>query len=300
MGAASSVTAVTVDTSAPNAPTLGVFSSDGKALSGSTTVDDFLLKGNAEANSLVKVYDAGKQIGSATAKGDGTWSYQTGHLSNGDHKFAAIASDIAGNAGAASAAKAISVIDPPSATSGVGLTDIFQWSSNSLVIKGTADAYSQVKIFDGSKTIGTVKTNADGDWWFGTGSVSSSTVHTFTAKGLDSSGQVVSSSGSAIVGDYGANTLKGTSADDIFIGNGHPDTFVFAPNFGNDTIKDFRASGPSHDVLQFSKSVFDNFAEILSHATQSGQDVVIATGNDSLTLKNTKIDALDRSDFHFV
>ncbi|MGP9813805.1 Ig-like domain-containing protein [Rhodopseudomonas sp. NSM] len=299
-GAASSVTAVTVDTSAPNAPTLGVFSSDGKALSGSTTVDDFLLKGTAEANSLVKIYDAGKQIGSATAKGDGTWSYQTGDLSNGDHKFAAIASDSAGNASAASSAKSISVIDPPSATSGVDLTDAFQGWNNSLVIKGTADAYSQIKIFDGSKTIGTVKANADGDWWFGTGAVSSSTVHTFTAKGLDSSGQVASSSGSTIVGTYGANTLKGTSADDILIGNGHRDTFVFAPDFGNDTIKDFCASGPSHDVVQFSKSVFDSFADILSHATQSGQDVVIAAGNDSLTLKNTKIGALDKSDFQFV
>ena len=179
------------------------------------------------------------------------------------------------------------------------MTNAYQGWNNSVVIKGTADAYSQIKIFDGAKAIGSVKANADGDWSYGTGSISSKYVHSFSAQELDKAGQVVSTSGSAIVGTRGADTLKGTSGDDTFIGNGHPDTFVFAPNFGNDTIKDFRASGPSHDVVQFSKSMFDNFADVLSHATQSGQDVVIASGHDSLTLKNTKIGALDKSDFHF-
>ena len=43
----------------------------------------------------------------------------------------------------------------------------------------------------------------------------------------------------------------------------------------------------------------NGFANVLSHATQVGQDVVIATGNDSLTLKNVKLGALDSHDFHF-
>jgi hypothetical protein len=298
-GAASAVTKVTIDTHAPATPSLGVFTADGKALNGPTTVADVTLKGTAEANSLVKLYDADKLIGEATVKSDGSWSFNPGHLSDGDHKFAAIASDLAGNAGALSATKAISVIDPPAASAGIDLTKVYQGWHNSVVIKGTADAYSQIKIFDGTKEIGSVKANGDGDWSYGSGSVSSSYVHSFSAKELDKSGQVVSTSGSAILGTYGANTLKGTSGDDIFIGNGHPDTFVFAPNFGNDTIKDFRATGSAHDVVQFSKSMFDNFADVLSHATQSGQDVLITSGHDTLTLKNTKIGALDKSDFHF-
>ena len=46
--------------------------------------------------------------------------------------------------------------------------------------------------------------------------------------------------------------------------------------------------------------VFDSFADVLSHATQSGQNVVIADGaGDSLTLNNVKLAALDKHDFHF-
>lgn len=304
-GAASSVTKVTIDTHAPKAPSFGVFSTDGKVLSGPTTVDDVLLKGTAEGNNLINLYDAGKLIGSTTSKSDGTWSFDTGHLSDGNHKFTAVASDLAGNTSASSAAKAISVIDSPvSSTSpessaSIELTNVDQSSHNSVVIGGTASAHSQIKIFDGAKEVGSAKANADGDWSYNTGSVSAHKVHTFSAKEVDSSGHVVSTSGSAVMGTYGANTLKGTSGNDTFVGSWNSDTFVFAPNFGNDTIKDFRASGPSHDVVQFSKSMFDNFADVLAHATQSGHDVIISSGHDTLTLKNTKIGALDKSDFHF-
>jgi Ca2+-binding RTX toxin-like protein len=107
------------------------------------------------------------------------------------------------------------------------------------------------------------------------------------------------SSGQAIVGSNRGNTLVSTGGDDLLVGNGHSDTFVFAPNFGNDVIKDFNAWGSGHDTIQFSQSVFDSFATVLSHASQVGQDVVISAGADTLTLKNTKIGVLNSHDFHF-
>jgi tryptophan-rich protein/Big-like domain-containing protein/parallel beta helix pectate lyase-like protein len=116
---------------------------------------------------------------------------------------------------------------------------------------------------------------------------------------INSTGQVVATSGQVMVGTDRSNTLTSTTGNDVMVGKGGADTFVFASNFGKDVITDFTAGGPSHDTVQFSKSVFDSFASVLSHAAQSGQDVVISTGSDTLTLKNTKVDALHSNDFHF-
>ena len=183
--------------------------------------------------------------------------------------------------------------------SSVGLTTMYKNWSDIVTIKGVADANSQIKLYDGNTSLGTVNTAADGTWSFTTSSAVSDTVHTYAAKQIDSSGQVVGTSGNAILGSTGSNTLKGTSGDDIFVGGGQSDTFVFAAHFGRDIIRDFSASGTAQDTIQFSKTVFDNFASVLSHASQDGQDVVISTGSDTLTLKNTKLSALNSSDFQF-
>jgi hypothetical protein len=181
----------------------------------------------------------------------------------------------------------------------VNFSSLATSSSNVATMKGTADAFSQVKMYDGKAYIGTTTAGADGNWSFTSTSAMSDTVHTFNAVKVDSAGHTTASSGSVILGSTGSNTLTGTSGNDLFVGNGHPDTFVFAPNFGKDVIKDFSALGTTHDTIQFSKSVFSDFASVLNHASQVGQDVVISTGDDSLTLKNTKLGSLQSHDFHF-
>jgi Protein of unknown function (DUF642) len=239
---------------------------------------------------------AASSDGSHSSTATDTASGQTSSASSG---FTSTATDAAGNVSATSAAKGVTV-DPPASASAVGITDLSENSRDIVTIKGTADAHSQVKIYDGTQSVGTVSTGANGSWSYTSSSAVSNTVHTFTAQELDSTGHVVASSGSAILGSTGSNTLTGTGGNDLFVGNGHNDTFVFAPNFGNEVIMDFRAGGHSHDVIQFSKTVFDSFASVLAHATQTGQDVVIsADASDSVTLKNTKLGALNSHDFHF-
>jgi hypothetical protein len=296
----SSALAVTIDTHAPAAPTMAVYSQAGTAVGSTTTAGDLLLKGTAEANSTVSVLDGGKQIGTATTNGSGLWSFDTGHVADGNHSFTSTATDAAGNVSATSAAKGVTV-DAPASASAVGITGLSENHLSDIVtIKGTADAHSQVNIHDGTQSVGTVSTGADGTWSYTSSSAVSNTVHTYTAQEIDSTGHVVASSGSAILGSTGSNTLTGAGGNDLLVGNGHSDTFVFAPNFGKDVIADFSARGQTHDVIQFSKSVFDNFASVLAHATQAGQDVVIsADASDSVTLKNTKLSALNSHDFHF-
>ncbi len=68
------------------------------------------------------------------------------------------------------------------------------------------------------------------------------------------------------------------------------DTFVFADNWGNDTITDFVRG---EDQLDFTDAglTFANFTKELSH----GGDMVISYGGDSVTLLG--VAAIDDSDF---
>ncbi len=102
-------------------------------------------------------------------------------------------------------------------------------------------------------------------------------------------------------GGSGADRIDGgTGADKLFGGAGN-DTFVFNPGFGNDVIADFGDVTNNDDILEFSTSVFSDFAALQLATAQVGADIVItATGSDSLTIKNKTIATLDANDFHFV
>jgi Ca2+-binding RTX toxin-like protein len=161
---------------------------------------------------------------------------------------------------------------------------------------------AQLKLYDGTESLGSVRADSVGSWGFNTSALPES-VHTLSAQQIDSTGEMIAtSSAKAILGSTQSDTVTSTTGDDFFLGNGGSDTFVFADNFGNDTIKDFEANyavGWRHDSIEFDKSVFDDFGNMFSQASQAGQDVFISNGNDSLTLKNASLSALDHYDFHF-
>src|ERR1019366_5234277 len=75
-GVASSALSVTIDTTAPVAPSIASFSTDSGIVGDNITNDNTLtLTGTAEANSTIKVYDGATLLGSATANGSRAWSY---------------------------------------------------------------------------------------------------------------------------------------------------------------------------------------------------------------------------------
>ncbi|RXG91477.1 Ig-like domain-containing protein [Bradyrhizobium vignae] len=288
---ASTALDVTVDTAAPDAPVL---------LSDPTSHNRATVSGTAEAGSLIKLYEGTTLLGTATVASDGNWSVTTPNLKHGSHTFTATATDAAGNTSPLS-----QPIDPPIGHGGakdaatVEVTNVRQHWDHTATIKGTADPNSEIKLSDGTTSVGSVTTGADGKWSFQTSDLSGKS-HAFTAEQVDTAGHVVgTSSGAAMIGSGGSDTLTGSTGNDVMVGKAGADTFTFASNFGQDVIKDFAARGPAHDTIEFSKSVFDSFASVLSHAAQSGNDVVIATGSDTLTLKNTQLDKLNSHDFHF-
>ncbi len=104
-GTASAALNVTVDTTAPVAPSIASFSTDSGTVGDHITNDNTLtLTGTAEANSTVKVFDGATLLGSVTASGTGAWTYTTAALANGAHSLTATATDAAGNTGTASTA----------------------------------------------------------------------------------------------------------------------------------------------------------------------------------------------------
>ena len=85
-GVASAALAVTIDTTAPVAPTIASFSTDSGTVGDGITNDNTLtLTGTAEANATVKVYDGATLLGSAVANGSGAWSYTTAALAERPH-----------------------------------------------------------------------------------------------------------------------------------------------------------------------------------------------------------------------
>jgi hypothetical protein len=94
----------TIDTVAPNRPSIDSVTDDVGAIQGPIAnggiTDDSTptLAGKAEANSIVTVYDNGEKLGSATADADGKWNFTpTTPLAEGKHKFTVDATDKAGN-----------------------------------------------------------------------------------------------------------------------------------------------------------------------------------------------------------
>ena len=89
-----------IDTIAPAAPTIS-----GDSVSGNVVT----LKGAAEANSTITVFDNATQLGTASTNASGAWTFTTAALASGAQSFTAKATDGAGNVSPLSAALAVTL-----------------------------------------------------------------------------------------------------------------------------------------------------------------------------------------------
>jgi len=104
-----------------------------------------------------------------------------------------------------------------------------------------------------------------------------------------------------IEGNKFANIIEGAGGNDWLVGGGGTDTFAFFNSgFGKDVITDFDKRGD--DVIEFSTSVFSDFAAVQIALIAHHGDVIIETPDhlDSITLRNTAIASLTADDFKFV
>jgi Ca2+-binding RTX toxin-like protein len=94
------------------------------------------------------------------------------------------------------------------------------------------------------------------------------------------------------VGGAGNDSLTGGTGDD---------TFIFKPGFGLDTVQDFKDTANENDILEFSTSIFADFAAVQAAMTQVGADVLITVdASNTVTLKSVTLSNLGADDFRLV
>src|SRR5205823_1800407 len=102
-GSASAAIVVTVDSTAPAAPSLGATDQLGAAVANGATVaaSALTLSGSTEANDVITISDGATTLGTVSANGSGAWSFSVSHPSDATHLFGVTSTDLAGNVGAA-------------------------------------------------------------------------------------------------------------------------------------------------------------------------------------------------------
>ena len=103
-----------------------------------------------------------------------------------------------------------------------------------------------------------------------------------------------------ITGNGATNELNGFEGNDTLIGAGGNDIFVFTGSFGQDTITDFSAGPAAGDRIRLETSWMTDFADVLIHATDTANGVVIAKSGLSITLTGVTKAQLNANDFQFV
>ncbi|WP_454055963.1 Ig-like domain-containing protein [Cupriavidus sp. Marseille-Q8015] len=199
--------AFSVDTTAPEVPSIPVLRDDVGAMTGAVVAggatDDTTptLSGTTEAGATVDLYDNDTKIGTVTADENGAWSFMPETpLSDGDHSLTVTSTDAAGNASAASVPLAFTVdTTVPSAPAISGLTDDVGATTGAIpsggvtddampTLAGTTEAGATVELYDNDTMIGTVTADENGAWSFTPETPLADGDHSLTVTSTDAAG----------------------------------------------------------------------------------------------------------------
>jgi hypothetical protein len=107
--------------------------------------------------------------------------------------------------------------------------------------------------------------------------------------------------GAAAVGAAAGSSALAAQPDVTLTGGGSDETFVFGAGFGHASITDFvpqTLANTNHDTIVFAPGLFAGVDDVLSHATQSGRDTVLAApSGDTLVLEHVTASQLTAKDF---
>ncbi|TLU61264.1 BapA prefix-like domain-containing protein [Enterobacter sp. MF024] len=209
-GPASAAFTLTVDTTAPTAPTIVAAADNVGSIQTPITVsgqvtDDATptLTGRAAASATVTLYDNGVLLGTVQASAAGDWTFTPENaLGNGSHTFTASATDAAGNLSEASAGFTLIVdtVKPLAPVITLAQDDVGtvtgslisgQRTDDTLpVLTGTSEANARVQVFEGDTLLGTATADASGNWTLPLTTPLTNATHNFTAVATDAAGNV--------------------------------------------------------------------------------------------------------------
>ncbi len=191
---------VTVDTVAPGIPTIATVASDAGTIppGGATNDATPSLTGATDSGTRVHVFNGAVQLGEAVVAG-GAWSFGfTTPLASGTYDFRVRSTDTAGNTTfstvyavtidtVAPVAPTITGVDDDVAPITRTLSSDLTTNDTVLVIRGTAEPLSTVRVYDGTTLLGTA-TLVGTAWTFTTGTLSNGTTYRFNATATDAVG----------------------------------------------------------------------------------------------------------------
>ncbi len=172
------------------------------------------ISGTGEAGSTVTVYEGPLAREFALVASDGTWSVTLPGVSDGSHRFSALATDAAGNTSGLSADVAVDVDGTaPAAPTLEAATQ----ADGTVVLTGRAEPGSTVAVIEDGATVDSVTAGDDGA--FETTLAASPGRHVYTATSTDACHTGAASAAVTVGSDPGADTVGdvGTGAGD---GNG--------------------------------------------------------------------------------
>jgi uncharacterized repeat protein (TIGR03803 family) len=310
----------------PSPPSVSITSPAGGLVHQSQTVDVSTSVAAGDTVTGVEIYDGSTPLGAATENANGTWSANV-TLPVGVDAITATATDAYNNVGTSApvdylaapdadaliTAKAWSLVtfanNPTAVDAAAGHVGIVGGNGGDLVFGGSDDA---IALGNGADTVlggsnEAIVLGGGND----TISVGSNTVIA-AGNGNDS----VTAGGDSVIGLGNGNDTVNAGADSsTTVGTGHNvltaaagdswslaangyDTFQIDAGFGDNAIAGFNTS---HDVLEFSTSLFANFSAVMNDAKQVGANTVITYDkSDVITLANVTASHLTAADFKFV
>ncbi|WP_058969105.1 Ig-like domain-containing protein [Type-D symbiont of Plautia stali] len=297
-GPASTPITFEVDTTAPDAVNDLIVADDAgdvqdQLVSGDTTDDNTpTLSGTAEAGALINIYDGSVLLGNVTVNQDGSWSFTTPALNNGQHTFTVTVTDAAGNVSTATADFVLNIeAGLPPATTTLQITDdngntLVQLANGastndtSPILSGLAQAGAVITLFDGTTSLGTVVADSNGQWSFPTTGLTEGQ-HTFYASITDVTGNTTNSPSITITVDTGVPD----AASGVQLSNdaGSTPVPIAAGGVTNDSSPLLSGSGePGATVSVYDGTTLLGTATVGSNGNWSFSTPALGEGNHSL------------------